>query len=214
MCCASRIVSLWRDDRPSHRLSLAATSTFKDNRPPMNANPSPNLRRTAVLLHRGGAFVRGTEAILIRSAKALAAAGYRLVICRRNACIDGPLGSITPRPEFVDFEFPELMISGIRETSLPVDSYIGAFRKLRELVRRSNATLLYSSGGLPVPTGGPRGTSCKDSSAVSLPSSRAATRALPLAFAVRRQAHISKRVRDATFAVGSAKSGNGRVQRH
>ncbi len=116
----------------------------------MSANPLPNLSpRTAVLLHRGGAFVRGTEAILIRSAKALAAAGYRLVICRRNACIDGPLASIEPRPEFVDFEFPELMISGIKETYLPIGSYIAAFHKLTELVTRSEATLLYCSGGLP-----------------------------------------------------------------
>ncbi len=116
----------------------------------MSANPSPNLSsRTAVLLHRGGPFVRGTEAILIRSAKALAAAGYRLVICRRNACIDGPLAAIEPRPEFVNFEFPELMISGIRETTFPIGSYVAAFRQLRNLVRRSNATLLYCSGGLP-----------------------------------------------------------------
>lgn len=116
----------------------------------MIASPLPNLSsRTAVLLHRGGAVVRGTEAVLIRSAKALAAAGYRLVICRRNACIDGPLASIHPRPEFVDFEFPELMISGFRETALPIGPYITAFRKLRELVSRSEATLLYCSGGLP-----------------------------------------------------------------
>lgn len=116
----------------------------------MSANVSSNLSsRTAVLLHRGGAFVRGTEAVLIRSAEALAAAGYRLVICRRNACIDAALTSIEPRPEFVDFQFPELMISGIRETSFPIASYIKAFRKLRELVRRTRATLLYCSGGLP-----------------------------------------------------------------
>lgn len=116
----------------------------------MSANAEPNLNtRTAVLLHRGGAFVRGTEAVLIRSAKALSGAGYRLVICRRNACIDGPLASIQPRPEFVDFQFPELMISGIRETSFPIGRYIKAFRQLRELVRRSRATLLYCSGGLP-----------------------------------------------------------------
>jgi glycosyltransferase involved in cell wall biosynthesis len=131
-------------------MKLAATSTFEDNRPPMSASPLPNLSsRTAVLLHRGGAVVRGTEAVLIRSAKALAAAGYRLVICRRNACIDGPLASMDPSPEFVDFEFPELMISGIRETALPIGPYITAFRKLRELVSRSEATLLYCSGGLP-----------------------------------------------------------------
>lgn len=116
----------------------------------MNAQAAPNLSsRTVVLLHRGGAFVRGTEAVLIRSAKALSAAGYRLVICRRNACIDGPLASIQPRPEFVDFQFPELMISGMRESSFPIARYIEAFRQLREIVRRSRATLLYCSGGLP-----------------------------------------------------------------
>ena len=116
----------------------------------MNPHVEPNVSsRSAVLLHRGGAFVRGTEAVLIRSAKALAAAGYRLVICRRNACIDSPLASLDPRPEFVDFQFPELMFSGIRETSFPIGSYVRAFRKLRALVRRSNATLLYCSGGLP-----------------------------------------------------------------
>ncbi len=89
------------------------------------------------------------EAVLIRSANALAAAGFRLVICRRNACIDAALSSLTPQPEFVDFQFPELMISGVTETSLPIGPYIKAFRKLRALVRRCNATLLYSSGGLP-----------------------------------------------------------------
>lgn len=136
--------------------TLAAASTFKDNRPPMSVNASPNHgSRTAVLLHRGGAFVRGTEAVLIRSAKALAAAGYRLVICRRNACIDGALASLSPRPEFVDFEFPELMIAGIRETSFPIGSYTRAFFKLRKLVEQCNATFLYCSGGLPCQLGVP-----------------------------------------------------------
>jgi len=104
---------------------------------------------SVVMLHRGGPVIRGTEAVLIRSAKAMAAAGYQLAICRRNDCIDVPLAAINPRPEFVDFQFPELMISGIRETSLPIGPYLEAFRKLRALVRRSNATLLYCSGGLP-----------------------------------------------------------------
>jgi glycosyltransferase involved in cell wall biosynthesis len=49
----------------------------------------------------------------------------------------------------VDFQFPELMISGIKETAFPIGSYVTAFRQLRKLVRRSNATLLYCSGGLP-----------------------------------------------------------------
>lgn len=105
--------------------------------------------RTVVLLHRGGAFIRGTEAVLIRSAKALAAAGFRLVICRRNPCIDGELAAIEPRPEFIDFEFPELMISGIRETTLPIGPYLKTLLQLRDLVKRCNPALLYCSGGLP-----------------------------------------------------------------
>lgn len=105
--------------------------------------------RTVMVLHRGGPYVRGTEAVLIRSAKALAAAGFRLVIFRRNDCIDGSLASIGPRAEFVDFQFPELMIAGIRETSLPIGSYLKAFFQLRDLVRRRNAAFIYCSGGLP-----------------------------------------------------------------
>ncbi|HEY7887633.1 MAG TPA: glycosyltransferase [Steroidobacteraceae bacterium] len=105
--------------------------------------------RTVVVLHRGGAYVRGTEAVLIRSAKALAAAGFRLVICRRNACIDGSLAAIGSQAEFVDFQFPELMIAGIKETSFPIGAYLKAFFQLRDLVKRSNATFIYCSGGLP-----------------------------------------------------------------
>jgi len=104
--------------------------------------------RTVMVLHRGGPYVRGTEAVLIRSVKAMAAAGFRLVIFRRNACIDGPLATIGNRAEFVDFQFPELMVAG-RETSLPIGSYLKAFFRLRDFVRRRNATFLYCSGGLP-----------------------------------------------------------------
>lgn len=106
-------------------------------------------RGTVVMLHRGGTYIRGTEAVLICSARALAAAGFRLVICRRNACIDAELASIEPRPEFVDFQFPELMIAGIRETSLPIGSYLKALVGLRDLIRRHHATFVYCSGGLP-----------------------------------------------------------------
>lgn len=116
--------------------------------PLREVSPAPD-SRTVVILHRGGTYIRGTEAILIRSAKALAAAGFRLVICRRNACIDGPLATLSPRPEFVDFEFPELMIAGIRETSLPIASYLRSLAKLRALVEGSNAAFIYCSGGLP-----------------------------------------------------------------
>lgn len=104
--------------------------------------------RTVVVLHRGGAYIRGTEAVLIRSAKALAAAGFRLVVCRRNACIDGALASISPQPEFVDFQFPELMIAG-RESSFPIGSYLKALGQLQDIIRRRKVSFIYCSGGLP-----------------------------------------------------------------
>ena len=105
--------------------------------------------RTVVVLHRGGTYIRGTEAVLISSMKALAAAGFRLVVLRRNDCIDGALASIGPQAEFVDFQFPELMLAGLRESSFPIGSYLKGFSQLRDLVKRRHATLLYCSGGLP-----------------------------------------------------------------
>lgn len=111
-------------------------------------SPTPP-SRTVVLLHRGGPYIRGTEAVLIRSAKAFAAAGFRLIVGRRNDCIDAALGSIVPRPEFVDLQFPELMIDGMRGTHLPIGRYRREFSQLRALVERHDAALLYCSGGLP-----------------------------------------------------------------
>ena len=113
-----------------------------------NTSAGPN-SRTVIMLHRGGPIVRGTEAVLIRSAKALTASGYRLVVCRRNDCIDGVLSTLLPRPEFADFRFPELMIGNPKDCSLPIASYARELFQLKALVDRCNATLLYCSGGLP-----------------------------------------------------------------
>lgn len=148
------------DTRSPVTCSLPPEIAFEQDRPPVTANQLRNVSpppdsRTVVLLHRGGESIRGMEAILIRSAKSLAAAGFRLVICRRNDCIDGELTSISPCPEFVDFEFPELMLAGIRETSLPFGSYFKAFLQLRRLVKHYNAAFIYCSGGLPCQLGVP-----------------------------------------------------------
>jgi glycosyltransferase involved in cell wall biosynthesis len=111
---------------------------------PVGANPP-----TVVVLHRGGPIVRGTEAVLIRSAKALTASGYRLIVCRRNDCIDHPLAALSPHTEFVDFSFPELMLAGPKDCSLPIALYAKELLRLKALVERCHATLLYCSGGLP-----------------------------------------------------------------
>lgn len=87
--------------------------------------------------------------MLIHSANTFAAAGYRLIVCRTSDCMDSALSRICPAPQIVDFRFPELMIAGVRETSLPVAAYIKALSRLKALVERSNPAFLYCSGGLP-----------------------------------------------------------------
>jgi glycosyltransferase involved in cell wall biosynthesis len=119
--------------------------------------PHESRDRTVLLLHRGGPVVRGTEAVLIQSARAFAAAGYRLVVARSNACIDGAFSAITPQPEIIDFQFPELMIAGIGETSLPIPAYVKAFRRLKAIAGRSRPQFIYCSGGLPCQLGVPIG---------------------------------------------------------
>lgn len=86
---------------------------------------------TVVVLHRGGPIVRGTEAVLIRSAKALTASGYRLIVCRRNNCIDTPPATLAHHPEFADFSFPELMLADPKDCSLPIGSDADYFAQTR-----------------------------------------------------------------------------------
>ena len=107
------------------------------------------------MLHHGGGLVRGMEAVFLRSARALTAAGYRVVVFRNNDCIDNALKTITPTPEIVTFRFPELMIDGLRRTSLPIRAYISAYKRLKNLVENHGTTLLYCSGGLPCQLGVP-----------------------------------------------------------
>lgn len=105
--------------------------------------------RTALLLHRGGPVVRGTEAVLIQSAAAFAASGYRPVVCRSNPCIDLALGAIRPSPKIIDFQFPELMVAGVRSTSLPISAYVSTLLRLKRLADRCKPAFIYCSGGLP-----------------------------------------------------------------
>ena len=107
------------------------------------------------MLHHGGGLVRGMEVVFLQSARTFAAAGYRVVVFRNNDCIDHALETITPAPEIVTFRFPELMIDGMRRTSLPIRSYITAHKRLKTLVRNHSTTLLYCSGGLPCQLGVP-----------------------------------------------------------
>lgn len=104
--------------------------------------------------------MRGTEICLIQTARAFAARGWQVVVCRNHAVMDAELLSLEPRPQVVPMEFPELKLDG-RETAFPVAAYWRALRKLRRLVHELHPALIYCSGGLPcqlaVPAARPSG---------------------------------------------------------
>lgn len=111
---------------------------------------------TVFMLHRGSAGIRGSEVCFIESAHALAAAGYRVVVLRNHPVMDDQLrDSVTA---LVDFEFPELMIDGIR-SELPLLRYAQSIRRMRQLIREWSPVLLYTNGGLPCQSAVPAGRS-------------------------------------------------------
>ncbi|MHB1828549.1 MAG: glycosyltransferase family 4 protein [Steroidobacteraceae bacterium] len=125
-------------------MSTLSTSTSR----PGTAAPARGTP-TVVVLHRGGPFIRGTEAVCLRAAKAFADAGYHLVVCRNNACLDNEILALAPSAEIRNFHFPELYLEGLKGTSLPIPAYLRALFQLMRIARRHNTVLLYCSGGLP-----------------------------------------------------------------
>lgn len=107
-----------------------------------------------MMLHRGAAGIRGSEVCLIEAARALANAGYRVVVLRNQPVMDELL-----RPwatALVDFDFPELMLDGLR-SELPLLRYGRALSRLRRLIREWSPVALYANGGLPCQLAVPAG---------------------------------------------------------
>ncbi len=103
---------------------------------------------TVLFLHRGGDHIRGTEACLIQSVRALTADGYEAVVVRNHPCIDRAIAEITPNPRIIPFEFPELTLSG-KHTSLPIFRFVRQLQALKKLIGAFEPAVLYCSGGLP-----------------------------------------------------------------
>ncbi len=112
----------------------------------------PNNRGVVFMLHRGGARIRGSEICVIEAAHALATAGYRVVVLRHHGVMDELL-----RPwvtALVDFDFPELMLDGLR-SEMPFLRYTRALMRLHRLMREWSPAIVYTSGGLPCQLGVP-----------------------------------------------------------
>ncbi len=104
---------------------------------------------TILLLHCGDNGIRGSEICLIQTAKAFAEMHYQVVICRTNPIMDPFLNQISHKPILIDMHFPEIMIAGNGETSLPLISYFRSLKRLYAIVRQYKPALIYCNTGLP-----------------------------------------------------------------
>lgn len=114
----------------------------------------------ALVLHFGDMGIRGSEVCLIQSAMAFAESGYKVVICRNHPVMDTSLNQTVPRPTLIDFQFPEIMISGWKNISLPILSYIRAMKRLYKIVNQYKPSLIYCNSGLPCQVAVPVGRIC------------------------------------------------------
>jgi glycosyltransferase involved in cell wall biosynthesis len=115
--------------------------------------------KTILILHFGGDQVRGSEVCLIHTIGALHADGYRIVVLRKNSCLDE---SISKQVDTIlDENFPEIMFDG-RRRDFPLRKYMASLRRLYGAVKQYGPSVILCNGGLPcqlaVPVGKMLGT--------------------------------------------------------
>jgi glycosyltransferase involved in cell wall biosynthesis len=104
-----------------------------------------------LVMHHGGAQIRGTEACLFKTLEALAEEGSEIFLVRNNDVVDQYV-----RPhckEIINCPFPEIMID--RDVRVPVVRYLRELLSLYHKFRRCNIRCIYLSGGLPCQLGVP-----------------------------------------------------------
>jgi glycosyltransferase involved in cell wall biosynthesis len=112
---------------------------------------------TVLLMHRGGATIRGSEQCLIENAAGLHHAGMRVLLLRNHPCVDP---AITPYVErIIPFDYAEIMLNG-RHSRLPVAAYVKRLGSLRRVVHEERVSALLANGGLPCQLGVPASRLC------------------------------------------------------
>lgn len=102
--------------------------------------------KTVLILHFGGDQIRGSEICLIHSIGALHADGYRIVILRKNACLDDHIAGQVET--ILDESFPEIMFDkGHR--AFPLGKYASSLRRLYGVVKQYRPSVILCNGGLP-----------------------------------------------------------------
>ena len=107
-----------------------------------------------LMLHNGGPHLRGTEACLIRAAKALTTAGIGVMVLRNNTPMDRHLLELGCT--FQHFCFSEVLLNG-RYTRVPLIAYARSLLRARSIANEFDPAAIYCSGGLPCQVGVPLG---------------------------------------------------------
>ena len=112
-------------------------------------------KKTIIVMHKGGAQIRGSEVCIGQTIIALLNEQYHVVVIRNNSVLDSRLPK-SERLTLIDGMFPELMIDG-PTVSLPIFEYPKALLRLYKLIRKFNPSLILCNGGLPCQTAVPVG---------------------------------------------------------
>jgi len=110
--------------------------------------------KTIFVLHHGGPQIRGSEVCLLQTIEALHAAGYKIIVLRKDAVIDehisGQVESILDEP------YPEIMFDGAQRT-MPLYQYGKSLRRLNKLIKQHRPVAMYCNTGLPCQLAVPAG---------------------------------------------------------
>ena len=102
--------------------------------------------KTVMMLHFGGDQIRGSEVCLLHAIDAITEKDYRVVVLRKNPCLDSLISEKVSA--IIDEPFPEIMLDGSYR-SLPLIKYLKSLYRLYLLVKLHKPCVIYCNTGLP-----------------------------------------------------------------
>ena len=102
--------------------------------------------KTVMILHVGGDQIRGSEVCLIHAIDAITDNGYKVIVLRKNNCIDSHISKKVSI--IIDEPFPEIMLDGSHRT-FPLLKYFKSLYRLYKLTKEHKPCVIYCNTGLP-----------------------------------------------------------------
>ncbi len=99
-----------------------------------------------MMLHLGGAQIRGSEVCLLHAIDAIKEKGYNIIILRKDASLDSHIADKVSA--IIDEPFPEIMFDGSYR-SFPVIKYLKSLFRLFRLTKKYQPSVMYCNTGLP-----------------------------------------------------------------